>query len=156
MVDDGGQVCFGNLWKHFTHSAANVIFSSFLSCWAAMHRLSVRIAFNLLDHPVLPVTSPGLAQTRLFIVFVAELATSKLDDIERKMMSYAVNVVREFLRIGMRLVLRFRLWNFQYVNVAWNWLLLTETTCTSRFRWRHCSLHHSVISGCPAGTKPKP
>ena len=34
--------------------------------------------------------------------------------------------------------------------------MLTETICTSRLRCRHCSLHHSVNSGCPAGTKPKP
>jgi hypothetical protein len=34
--------------------------------------------------------------------------------------------------------------------------MLTETTCTSRLRCRHCSLHHSVNSGCPAGMKPKP
>jgi hypothetical protein len=28
--------------------------------------------------------------------------------------------------------------------------------CTSRLRWRHCSLHHSVKSGWPAGMKPNP
>jgi hypothetical protein len=94
MVDNRRQVCFRYLWKHFANSAADVIFRPLLSRWATMKRLPSRIAFDLLYHPVISITRLGFAKTRTFIVLVAKLAASKLDDIEREMVSDTVDMVR--------------------------------------------------------------
>ena len=80
MIDDGRQICFGNLGKHFTHGAADVVLRPLLGCGATMQRLPRRIALNLLLDPILPVTSPGLAQAGLFIIHISELVACKFDD----------------------------------------------------------------------------
>lgn len=121
-----------------------------------MQGLSGRVTLNLLFDPVLSIPDADFAEARLFVVHITKLAASKLDDLEREMMPNAMDVVRQLLRVRVGLVLGFRLDSVSMRLWFIRQILLTETTCTSRFRWRHCSLHHSVISGCPAGTNPKP
>jgi hypothetical protein len=63
-----------------------------------------------LYHPVLPITGLGLTKTRALVILITELAAGESDDIERKMVSNTVDVMRELLGVGVGLVLRFRLY----------------------------------------------
>jgi len=119
MVDDGRQVSLRNLWKHLTNSAADVILCPLLCCWTTMQRLPGRVALNLLYHPVLTIARLGLAEAGLFIVFVTELAASKMDDVEGKVVPYAVYMMRKFLGVRVHLVLRFGLCRHQYMTFLW-------------------------------------
>jgi hypothetical protein len=62
-----------------------------------------------LYHPILSINGRGLLETAFLAVFVTELAACKLNDLEREMVSYSMNVVRELLRVGVCLVLRLSL-----------------------------------------------
>jgi hypothetical protein len=48
----------------------------------------------LLFNPIFPVSDPGLAKTRLFVVVIPEFAASKLDNFDREVMADTVDVVR--------------------------------------------------------------
>jgi hypothetical protein len=111
MVDNGGEIFFWDLGKHLTDSTGDVVFTPFLGHWAAMKSLSGRVALDLLLYPILSIGGRGLFETPLFAVLVAELAARKLDDFQWEVVTYAVYVVGELLRIGVGLVLRLGLQN---------------------------------------------
>lgn len=74
-----------------------------------MQGLSGRVTLHLLFNPVLSIPDADLAEARLFVVHITELAASKLDDLEREMMPNAMDVVRQLLRVRVGFVLGFRL-----------------------------------------------
>jgi hypothetical protein len=111
MIDDGGQISFGDLGKHLTDSTADVILTPFLGHWAAMECLSGRVAFNLLLDPVLSIGGRSLLEAALFVVGIPKFTACELYDLEWKMVSYAVDVVGKLLGIGVGLVLRLGLWD---------------------------------------------
>lgn len=69
-----------------------------------MECLSCRVAFHLLLNPVLSVGGCSLAEATFFVVFVAKFATRELYDFERKVMPYAVYMMRKLLRVCVGLV----------------------------------------------------
>lgn len=117
MIDDGRQVCFGNFGEHFAHGTTDVIFRALLGCWATMQCLSCRIALNLLLDPIFSIADPGLAEPRLFVVFVSELAASKVDDLEGKMVSNTMDMMGELLGVCVGFVLRLCLPYGQYTSM---------------------------------------
>jgi hypothetical protein len=76
-----------------------------------------------LYHPVLPITGLGLTKTRALVILITELAAGESDDIERKMVSNTVDVMRELLGVGVGLVLRFRR-NDVHIQIALSALFL--------------------------------
>ena len=157
MIHDRVEVGFGNFGKHLADCATRGLLGFLLSGRPTVELLPRRVVFYALCDPIRPLAGLVLVKTMYFVVDVAKLAARQSHDLHGKVMSDAMDVVRQLLGVGVHLVLGFCL----VVSVSWEshcggCIARTETMCTSRLRWRHCSLHHSVNSGFPAGTKPNP
>jgi hypothetical protein len=71
----------------------NVTLGLLLSGRMSSLYLPGRIVFKLLGDPVGPVTLFIFSETASLIIYVSELAASKLDDVNRKVMADSVDVV---------------------------------------------------------------
>jgi hypothetical protein len=85
-----------------------------LSARASVELLPRRVVLNASSDPICPIACFVLLKTVYFVICVAKLAAGQIHDFNREMVSDAVNVVRQFLRISVHFVLRLRLGTSQW------------------------------------------
>jgi hypothetical protein len=108
MIDNGIEIGFRNLWEHLPDGSAGILFVLAFRLRAAMEDLSRRIILESSGDPI--GRRRKLAKTSLFVVDIAELAAREVDNLDGKVVSDSVDVVRKFLGISVHLVPWLRLW----------------------------------------------
>lgn len=101
VVRNRVQVCFGYLWEDLANSTADMVFVLRCGDSSTLQTLSLLVICNAPFKVgcTICVPSADSPQSTILTVSVAELLAGEFDDFQRKMMTDAVNMSRDLLRV---------------------------------------------------------